>query len=101
MRWAYPYQLGRVAASDGDTVRITIRGLVAETWFLVAGGDGWDFDEESGARTVATLTMTADHAWRLLSNNLPPYALGNVEFTGDPNIIEVLLKTRAIIGNPV
>jgi uncharacterized protein (TIGR03083 family) len=100
MRWAYPYRLGRVPAAPGDTVRITITGPVAETWFLVSDADDWDFRSEAGRPTVATLTVTADHAWRLLSNNLPADAHNDLELTGDPAIIDVLRDTRAIIGEP-
>lgn len=100
MRWAYPYRLGGVAAADGDTVRIVITGPVTEAWFLVASGDSWDFHMEPGPRTVATLSMTTDQAWRLLSNNLPPKAQDNLGITGDQPITDVLRNTRAIIGDP-
>jgi uncharacterized protein (TIGR03083 family) len=100
MRWAYAYRLGGVAAADGDTVSIAITGPVTETWFLVASGGRWDFRMEHGPRTVATLSMTTDQAWRLLSNNLPHDSLSELDITGDQRIVAVLRNTRAIIGDP-
>lgn len=100
MRWAYPYRLGSVAASDGDTVRITITGPVAETWFLVGSGGNWDIRVEPGPSTVATLSMTTDQAWRILSNNLEHDGRSDIDLTGDQRIVDVLRNTRAIIGEP-
>jgi uncharacterized protein (TIGR03083 family) len=100
MRWAYPYRLERVPAADGDTVRITVTGPVAETWFLVSDGDSWDFHDEPARRTIVSLAMTADQAWRLLSNNLTPESREAIEITGAPDTIGVLLNTRAIVGDP-
>lgn len=100
MRWAYPYRLRRVGAADGDTVRVTITGPVTESWFLAASADGWDFAAEPGPHTVATLSLTTEQAWRLLSNNLPHEAQDDLDVSGDPRIVDVLLTTRAIIGSP-
>ena len=100
MRWAYPYRLRGVSAARGDTVRITITGPVTENWLLAASGGNWDFEVEPGSRTVATLSLTTDQAWRLLSNNLPHAAHDDLDVSGDPRIVDVLLSTRAIIGSP-
>jgi uncharacterized protein (TIGR03083 family) len=100
LRWAYPYRLAGIAAADQDTVRITVEGPVNACWFLVATGNNWDFEAEPGLRTVATMSVTTDQAWRLLSNNLPHDALEDLNIAGDPGVVDVLRNTRAIIGHP-
>ena len=70
LRWAYPYRLANQKRPLGDTVTIDISGPVAATWHLVASEQGWNFAKVAGNQ-VATIAMTTDEAWRLLTNNLP------------------------------
>jgi hypothetical protein len=100
LRWAYPYRLGQVPGEPGDTVTVAVSGPVTRTWFLVAGSSGWSFRDQPGRRGVAALSMTTEQAWRLLSNNLPPAARSRVVASGDPAVLDVLFRTRAIIGIP-
>jgi hypothetical protein len=100
LRWAYPFRLGGVTAASGDTVVIAIRGPFSATWHLVAAETGWDFSDGPGARVVAELSMTTDQAWRLLSNNLPADEQPQLGVSGDQQILDVMLRTRAIIGSP-
>jgi uncharacterized protein (TIGR03083 family) len=100
LRWAYPYRLQAVSARSGDTVTITVTGTVKRIWHLVAGQGGWRFSPEAGERCVATLDVTADEAWRLLTNNLPAEAQSALYLKGDTSVIVVLRRTRAIIGVP-
>jgi hypothetical protein len=44
--------------------------------------------------------MTAEQAWRLLSNNFDEDVHGEVLTSGEAEIIETLKRTRAIIGTP-
>lgn len=101
-RWAYPYRLTSSIADAGDAVSITIAGSAPAEWHLVAaeGGRHWDFASAPGARVIATLTMTTEQAWRLLTNNMAPSEQDDLDVTGDPRVTEVLLRTRAIIGTP-
>jgi uncharacterized protein (TIGR03083 family) len=100
LRWAYPYRLAAVAAQPGDFVSIEIAGPVTATWRLVATGSTWTFRPEPGSRLVASLSMTSDQAWRLLTNNLPADEHPRLHLTGDARFVEVLRRTRAIIGSP-
>jgi hypothetical protein len=50
---------------------------------------------------VATIAMTTDEAWRLLTNNLSPKRQAALTTSGDSVLIEVLRNTRAIIGSPM
>jgi hypothetical protein len=99
-RWAYPYRLSDVVSQPGDTVSIEISGPVTATWHLVAMPAGWEFQPSQGARLVASLAMTTDQAWRLLSNNLPMAEQARLRIEGDANIVAILRQTRAIIGAP-
>jgi uncharacterized protein (TIGR03083 family) len=100
LRWAYAFRLGKVPAAFGDTVVFTITGPYAATWHLVATESGWDFPTMPGTKVVASLSLTTDQAWRLLSNNLSAAEQAQLLASGDPRILEVILRTRAIIGSP-
>ncbi len=99
LRWAYPYRLSTVRRPPGDSVTIDISGTVTIKWHLVASEREWAFVTEPG-RTVATLTMSTDEAWRLLTNNLTPQRQAALTTSGDAQVLEVLCSTRAIIGAP-
>lgn len=100
LRWAYPYRLAQAPVQPGDTVTIAITGSVTRTWQLVAGKAGWDYRSQPGPRVIASLTMTTEQAWRLLTNNLPAAAQKRLAATGNNMITGILLRTRAIIGTP-
>jgi uncharacterized protein (TIGR03083 family) len=105
-RWAYPYRLRSIAVRPGDTVVIEIGGgLLERAWTLVAVDPaGWGFAAPSthhaSAVARARLRVSVDEAWRLLSNNLGVAAQAELDVTGDPPVVEVLLRTRAIVGTP-
>jgi hypothetical protein len=49
---------------------------------------------------VATIAMSTDEAWRLLTNNLSPERQAALTLSEDSFLLEVLRNTRAIIGSP-
>lgn len=100
LRWAYPFRLHQIDGEPGDTVVLAITGPYAATWYLVATGEGWEFRSEPGPRVVASLSMTTEQAWRLLTNNLAEGERARLGNAGDPRVLEVILRTRAIIGSP-
>ena len=100
MRWAYPYRLAQAPARPGDTVTLTVTGPVVRTWHLVAADGGWQFGDEPGSRLAASLTLSTDQAWRLLTNNLPAGRLAALTVSGDAAVTGILLRTRAMIGAP-
>src|SRR5579859_7046626 len=100
LRWAYPYRLAGVPAQPGDTVTISVTGPLTRTWHLVAAETGWQFADQPGPRLAANLAMTAEQAWRLLTNNLPAAGQADLTVSGDVVITAILLRTRAIIGTP-
>jgi hypothetical protein len=44
--------------------------------------------------------MSTEDAWRLLTNNLPAGRRSDLAVSGDGAIAGILLRTRAIIGEP-
>jgi hypothetical protein len=77
-----------------------VSGPVDRTWFLVAAPDGWEFRDEPGSRGVAAMSVTTEQAWRLLTNNLPAAERSRITAAGDPTVLAILDRTRAIIGLP-
>ena len=67
---------------------------------VVSDGQQWQFEEVADAGAVAGIAATTNQMWRLLTNNLDPAEHGAPTPIGDEEITEVLLGTRAIIGNP-
>jgi uncharacterized protein (TIGR03083 family) len=100
LRWAYPFRLGQATAEPGDTVTIVVTGPVTVTWRLVAAPARWEYRDEPGPRAVASLEMTTEQAWRLLTNNLPAAERSRIAASGDQTLLGILLQTRAIIGAP-
>jgi uncharacterized protein (TIGR03083 family) len=103
LRWAYPHRLAEHPRPPGTAVVVTVTGPLATAWTLVADGRAWSFTADGASAAgppAATLTMTSDQAWRLLTNNLEQAAHGTPEVAGDPDLVATLLRTRAIIGTP-
>ena len=70
------------------------------TWHLVATPAGWAYRDAPGTRVAASLDMTTEQAWRLLTNNLPAADRSSIAASGDEAVLGILLRTRAIIGTP-
>jgi uncharacterized protein (TIGR03083 family) len=102
LRWAYPFRLLAHRRPAGSVIEITVTGPeVRLTWNLVSEDATWRYCQGgSGQQVVAQLQATTEQAWRLLSNNLDPAVHGHVVTAGDAEIVETLMRTRAIIGTP-
>lgn len=100
LAWAWPYRLAQGPAHLGDTATIRLTGPVTRTWHLTAAPAGWQFTGQPGARLAASLTMSTEQAWRLLTNNLSTASQADLTTAGDTAITRILLNTRAIIGAP-
>jgi uncharacterized protein (TIGR03083 family) len=99
LRWAYPYRLGAVQRPEGTSVVVAVRGPEVERrWNLVSDGGGWHFRPAADGNPVAELRLTTSQAWRLLTNNYDRRRDGTTVPSGDDEIIDTLLRTRAIIG---
>lgn len=99
LRWALPYRLSQADLASDGAIEVTVGEPIDERWTLVASNGAWDFSEASSDHVIARASLTADAAWRLLTNNLRrPSA--PLDTTGDERAVEVILGTRAIIGHP-
>jgi hypothetical protein len=65
---------------------------------LVAAGSGWRFEDQPSTRVVASLAMSTEDAWRLLTSNLPAGRRTELAASGDSLVTGILLHTRTIIG---
>jgi uncharacterized protein (TIGR03083 family) len=101
LRWAYPHRLASLPRPAGTRVAIEVTGPVMDLhWTLVSDGTGWQFGTRGVVQFDAELQLSTDQAWRLLTNNLSAVQLQRLAATGDVEIVEALLNTRAIIGTP-
>lgn len=98
LRWAYPYRLGADLRPAGAQVDIHVADeAMTLCWTLESDGREWQFASAAGG-SIASMEMTTDQAWRLLTNNYRQHALDAIRTSGDPAIIAALTRTRAIIG---
>lgn len=101
LRWAYPHRLGPHSRERGAFVEIEIvDDELSHQWRLVSSGDSWVFDGGNPTVMVASMSLSGDQAWRLLTNNYDEGRAGVLHTAGDPEIVETLMRTRAIIGTP-
>ena len=100
LRWAYPYRLQSLRARDGDTVEIVVTGAIERRWPIQNLEGTWQFVDAPGGQVVARAVFTSGEAWRLLTNNMPVAEQSRLEVRGDSSVVNVLLRTRAIVGIP-
>jgi uncharacterized protein (TIGR03083 family) len=98
LRWALPYRLSRVELTSG-AIQISIGDPINGRWTVVPGDRGWNFSEVEPNEVIARAALTADEAWRLLTNNLRR-SPSSLDITGNDDAVAALLTTRAIIGQP-
>ncbi len=87
---------------NGD-VEIVIAEPLDRTWRLTTRDEGWifiDHVDDAEAPSGAVVSMTAEQAWRLLTSNYDTETHRELRTSGDPTLIEVIVRTRAIIGAP-
>ena len=69
-------------------------------WALLSDGEVWRFTSAEHVQFGTELPMTTEQAWRMLTNNLSRDIHGDLVVSGDHQILETLVQTRAIIGAP-
>jgi uncharacterized damage-inducible protein DinB len=90
--WGFPHQY-RETAAPGTTIALEFADVGA--WTLTAAADGWSLDEAEAAAPAASLRMSGEAAWRLLTG--ASYDAGEIQLGGDPALAAPLLKVRGII----
>jgi hypothetical protein len=90
--WGFPRQY-RAPAPPGTTIALEIPGI--GTWTLARRAAGWILDEGQAAAPAASLRMSGQAAWRLLTGGR--YDARQVKLAGDPALAEPLLQVRGVI----
>lgn len=99
LRWALPYRLSRAELPPDGAVQVTVGEPLNERWTLAISNGEWDFVDVAPDHVIAEASLTADAAWRLLTNNLREDSR-LLDVRGDETAVKVILSTRAIIGRP-
>jgi hypothetical protein len=83
----------RTPAPVGATITVEIPDIGA--WSLTRSEAGWTLSEGSAVAPAASLRISGEAAWRLLTG--ARYDPGQVRLSGDPALSEPLLLVRGII----
>jgi uncharacterized protein (TIGR03083 family) len=90
--WGFPHQY-RAQAPAGTVIALEVPGIGA--WALTRTATAWSLDEGEAAAPAASLRMTGEAAWRLLTG--ASYDASQAQLSGDPALSEPLLSVRGII----
>jgi uncharacterized protein (TIGR03083 family) len=90
--WGFPHQYDE-PAPDGTTISLDILGI--GDWTLTRTGTKWSLDEGQAADPAATLRISSEAAWRLLTG--ATYDTSQVQLSGDRALADPLLRVRGII----
>lgn len=90
--WGFPHQY-QAPAPAGTAIALEIPGIGA--WTLTATATGWSLDQGQPAAPAASLRITGEAAWRLLTG--ARYDTRQVQLSGDPALAAPLLQVRGII----
>jgi len=91
--WGFPHQY-QAPAPAGTAIALDIAGIGA--WTLTKTPTGpWSLDEGQPAAPAATLRITGEAAWRLLTG--ARYDPRQMQLSGDPALAQPLLRVRGII----
>jgi uncharacterized protein (TIGR03083 family) len=90
--WGFPHQY-RAPAPAGTAIALDITSVGA--WTLTKTATRWTLDEGRTADPAASLQMTGDAAWRLLTG--ARYDPLQVQTSGEPALAGQLLQVRGII----
>jgi len=90
--WGFPHQY-RAPAPGGTAIALQIPGIGA--WTLTKTATGWSLRERQPAAPAASLLISGEAAWRLLTG--ARHDPSQVQLSGDPALTEPLLQVRGII----
>jgi uncharacterized protein (TIGR03083 family) len=96
---AVPHTYREVTREEGTAVQLEITGPAGGSWALLRTAEGWRLYAGRPARSAATVSMTADTAWRLFSGALKSDAeRARVHVSGDHALGAVLLGALGVIA---
>ena len=90
--WGFPHQY-QAPAPAGTAIALQIPGTGA--WVLTKTATGWSLDEGQAAAPAASLRISGEAAWRLLTG--ARYDVRQMHLSGDPALAKPLLRVRGII----
>lgn len=96
---ALPHTYRDTVREEGTAVQLAVTGDAGGTWALLSTPEGWRLYTGRPARSAATVSMTADTAWRLFSKALKTEAdRSRVHIIGDQALGNVLLGSLGVIA---
>jgi hypothetical protein len=97
--FALPHTLRNTDAPVDTTVKFTITGEAADSWYVVREADSWCFYAATDIEPTTTVTMPEDTAWRLFTNGIDSTtAKQKTSISGNQSLGKILLNTVAIIA---
>ncbi|HET6228441.1 MAG TPA: maleylpyruvate isomerase family mycothiol-dependent enzyme [Longimicrobiaceae bacterium] len=95
---ALPHAFRDVAGVPGESLEVQITGDPGGTWTLLRDTDRWTLYEGSNAAPSACARLSADTAWRIFFNGIPPAeAASRIELSGVARIGERLAHVRSVM----
>ena len=89
---ALPFTYKNTGAIAGATLQLNITGEEGGEWQLQKTINEWQLSNEKTAEATATISMSADTAWKLFSKGISPaFALLQTEMGGDVELGKVAL----------
>ncbi|MGH7497353.1 MAG: maleylpyruvate isomerase N-terminal domain-containing protein [Gemmatimonadales bacterium] len=96
---ALPHTYRNVHREEGTAVQLEVTGRSGGSWALLATPEGWRLYSGRPARSSATVSMTADTAWRLFSKALKTDADRSlVHVSGDHALGAVFFGSLGVIA---
>lgn len=90
--WGFPHQY-RAVAEPGTVVALEVGGV--GTWRLTRSEDSWILDEGGTTEAAASLRISGDAAWRLLTG--ANYDPSQVQLSGSRELAEAVIRVRSVI----
>lgn len=95
---ALPRAYAAVEAPEGTAVEFAVYGRPEGTWTVARNGGAWVLGAGADERAAARVVALPEHAWKLFFNALPrDRALAALEISGDPRLVDPLLRARAVM----
>jgi uncharacterized protein (TIGR03083 family) len=84
---ALPFTFGGVAAEPGATVAVSVAGEAGGSWYIEKRAQGWEQVPEPPRSSTATVVMSQDTAWKLVTKHRSREAIRrefpDIQVTGD------------------
>lgn len=97
--YSVPFWYESVRAEEGTTISIVITGDSGGRWLLSRQNSQWMI-EESAEKSLNSISISEDTAWRFFTRSLPVESLKNkIQLNGDQELLRNFHNVRAIMIN--